>query len=175
MHCQCAPKTAVELAGDSRKTGQEPFDFGGIVPSSSLDLMTKLLTPACSTLKPPFCTCTGGAGNPRNCSCAGCAGGLCGCKSCQICNSPGPPPSPAPKASKPVDLWEDHAPAYGINGTYSCNLYSGKAVALIEDHAANYASQGMFLYLPCESPAGTDVLTDSSCSRPVDASARRLV
>ena len=48
-----------------------------------------------------------------------------------------------------VDLWEDDAPAWGINGTaYSCDLYSHKAVALIEDHAKNYASKGMFMYLP---------------------------
>ena len=63
-----------------------------------------------------------------------------------------------------MDLWEDRAPAYGLNGTYSCNLYSGKAVALIEDHAANYASKGMFLYLPCESPTSSLATTDSSCA-----------
>ena len=48
-----------------------------------------------------------------------------------------------------VDLWLDDAPAYGLNGTaYSCDMYSGKAVSLIEDHAANHADQGMFMYLP---------------------------
>ncbi len=48
-----------------------------------------------------------------------------------------------------VDLWLDDAPAWGLNGTaYSCDMYSGKAVSLIEDHAANYPAQGMFMYLP---------------------------
>ena len=48
-----------------------------------------------------------------------------------------------------MDLWEDAGPAHGLNGTsYSCDLYSGKAVSLIEDHAANYPDKGMFLYLP---------------------------
>jgi arylsulfatase A-like enzyme len=47
-----------------------------------------------------------------------------------------------------VDLWEDNGPALGKNGTYSCNLYSARAVELVEDHAAHYASQGMFMYLP---------------------------
>jgi arylsulfatase A-like enzyme len=46
-----------------------------------------------------------------------------------------------------VDLYLDDAPAYGLNGTYSCDLYSGKAVSLIEDHAANHPTKGMFLYL----------------------------
>ena len=48
-----------------------------------------------------------------------------------------------------VDLWLDDAPAWGLNGTgYSCDMYSGKAVSLIEEHATRYPSQGMFLYLP---------------------------
>ena len=59
------------------------------------------------------------------------------------------------------------APATGINGTYSCYLYSGKAVALIEDHALNYASQGMFLYLPFhdvhEPYQAEDRFRDPSC------------
>lgn len=46
-----------------------------------------------------------------------------------------------------VDLWNDHAPAYGMNGTYSCYLYSDRAVALIEDHAQNFADKGMFMYV----------------------------
>ena len=46
----------------------------------------------CSTLKPPFCSCTGGSGNVRNCSCASC--GECGCKTCQICDDDGPAPPP---------------------------------------------------------------------------------
>lgn len=47
-----------------------------------------------------------------------------------------------------VDLWEDHGPAFGQNGTYSCEMYSHRAVSLIEDHAKNYPSRGMFMYLP---------------------------
>lgn len=59
-----------------------------------------------------------------------------------------PKPSKSGKPPNPVDLWQDDKPAYDQNGTYSCNLYSGKAVSLIEDHAKNYKKQGMFLYLP---------------------------
>jgi arylsulfatase I/J len=71
------------------------------------------------------------------------------------------------KPGSHVDLWEDDAPAYGLNGTYSCNLYSGKAVALVEDHAKNYPSQGMFLYLPYhdvhEPYEALDSFRDPSC------------
>jgi hypothetical protein len=130
VHCLCAPEAA-------KRTTSAATASAHAVP--------------CSTLKPPFCNCRGGAGNVRNCSCASCPHGQCGCKSCQICNSPHPGPPPPPKQAKPVDLWLDRAPAYGLNGTYSCQLYSSKAVALIEDHAANYASHGMLLYLPCKS------------------------
>ena len=136
VHCQCAPKTAV---------AQQPAAPYAARPLEQFEVE---LAPPCSTLMPPFCTCTGGAGNPRNCSCAGatCAGAAS--PPCQICTSPSPPSPAPPKAVTPVDLWEDHAPAYGLNGTYSCMLYSGKAVALIEEHAANYAEYGMFLYVP---------------------------
>jgi hypothetical protein len=56
----------------------------------------------CSKLLPPFCSCTGGAGHARNCSCSSC--GKCGCKTCQICNNkpPGPSPSPSPPPHPPA-------------------------------------------------------------------------
>jgi arylsulfatase I/J len=81
--------------------------------------------------------------NGRRHSCDGNASSANGVKC--LCE---PHPVVPNKTAKPVDLWQDDAPAYDLNGTYSCNLYSGKAVSLIEDHAANYADQGMFLYLP---------------------------
>ena len=53
-----------------------------------------------------------------------------------------------------VDLWSDHAPGHGLNGTYSAFLYAGKAVELLSDfgtRAKANASARFFLYLPCES------------------------
>ena len=44
-----------------------------------------------------------------------------------------------------VDLWENHGPAYGKNGTNSCYLYGRKAVEYIEQHDT---SSPLFLYLP---------------------------
>ena len=35
---------------------------------------------------------------------------------------------------KPVDLWRDHGPAYGENGTYSCELYSAEALRVVAEH-----------------------------------------
>ena len=59
-----------------------------------------------------------------------------------------------------VDLWRDHQPAYGENGTFSGYLYAGEAVKVIEEHAAHYAAQPLFMYLawhlvhsPLEAPA----------------------
>ena len=52
-----------------------------------------------------------------------------------------------------VDLWSDHAPGRGLNGTYSAFLYAGKAVELLSDfgtRAKANASARFFLYLPCE-------------------------
>jgi hypothetical protein len=50
-----------------------------------------------------------------------------------------------------VDLWQNHGPAFGQNGTYSAELYGGHAVALIDGWAARAkanASAKMFMYLP---------------------------
>ena len=64
-----------------------------------------------------------------------------------------------------VDLWSDHAPGRGLNGTYSAFLYAGKAVELLSDFGARAkanASARFFLYLPCESsqlPAPRPLLT----------------
>eukprot|EP01079_Euglenida_sp_SAG-EU17-18_P007264 gene7264-1297_t len=44
-----------------------------------------------------------------------------------------------------VDLWEDHGPAYGRNGTYSCNLYTEEAVNVIRGHDPAIP---LFLYMP---------------------------
>lgn len=44
-----------------------------------------------------------------------------------------------------VDLWKDHGPAYGLNGTYSTYLYGNAAVDLINKHDQ---SNPFFLYLP---------------------------
>ena len=54
-----------------------------------MDFDSTTAAPPCSTLKPPFCNCTGGAGNVRKCSCAAC--GKCGCgtpkgSGCNICD-----------------------------------------------------------------------------------------
>ena len=55
----------------------------------------------CSTLQPPFCNCTGGAGNARNCSCSSC--GACdGCSTCQICDGPPVPTPPTPPPPAPT-------------------------------------------------------------------------
>lgn len=43
-----------------------------------------------------------------------------------------------------VDLWENSAPAFSQNGTYSCNLYGSKAVQQIEAHDTK---DPLFLYL----------------------------
>jgi arylsulfatase A-like enzyme len=35
---------------------------------------------------------------------------------------------------KPVDLWRDHGPAYGENGTYSCEVYGAEALRVVTEH-----------------------------------------
>ena len=72
-----------------------------------------------------------------------------------------------------VDLWRDHAPAYGENGTFSTFIYAREAVRVISEHGARLAAaaaangtaaaeqqQPLFLYLawqathaPLEAPA----------------------
>ena len=47
-----------------------------------------------------------------------------------------------------VDLWRDHAPAIGENGTFSGYLYSREAQRVIKTHAATYgAAHPLFMYL----------------------------
>eukprot|EP00756_Hemistasia_phaeocysticola_P025912 Hpha_TRINITY_DN16031_c1_g1::TRINITY_DN16031_c1_g1_i2::g.118267::m.118267/K12375/ARSI_J; arylsulfatase I/J len=58
-----------------------------------------------------------------------------------------------------VDLWRDHAPAYGENGTFSTFIYAGEAVRIIEAHANNSAPLFMYLawhavHTPLEAPPG---------------------
>lgn len=67
-----------------------------------------------------------------------------------------------------VDLWRNHGPAFGENGTFSGYLYAQEAVRVIEDHAANYSSRPLFVYLawhlvhsPLEAPSR---FLDPSCS-----------
>lgn len=43
-----------------------------------------------------------------------------------------------------VDLWRDHGPAYGENGTYSSYLYGGEAVRIINAHDV---SLPLFMYV----------------------------
>ena len=58
-----------------------------------------------------------------------------------------------------VDLWRDHSPAFGENGTFSGELYAAEAVRVIVDHSTTYPDQPLFMYLawnvvhaPCEAP-----------------------
>lgn len=46
-----------------------------------------------------------------------------------------------------VDLWRDHGPARGENGTFSTLLYGQEAVRLIESHAAAKREKPLFMYL----------------------------
>lgn len=46
-----------------------------------------------------------------------------------------------------VDLWATNAPATGLNGTYSADLFGGFAVESIKRHAAARPNQPMFMYL----------------------------
>ena len=46
-----------------------------------------------------------------------------------------------------VDLWDTASPAYGQNGTYSAFLYTKRSVHIIEEHAATYQGQGLFMYI----------------------------
>ena len=51
-----------------------------------------------------------------------------------------------------VDLWRDHGPAFGENGTFSGTLYSSEAERVIKDHAAAHLAPGgdgapLFMYL----------------------------
>jgi arylsulfatase A-like enzyme len=48
------------------------------------------------------------------------------------------------KGKQPVDLWRDHAPAYGENGTYSCELYSTEALRVVTQHDPK---DPLFLYV----------------------------
>ena len=46
-----------------------------------------------------------------------------------------------------VDLWRDHGPAYGENGTkYSCDLYGDEALQIVEKH--DFETTPIFMYLP---------------------------
>jgi arylsulfatase B len=49
------------------------------------------------------------------------------------------------RAGALVDLWRDHGPAHGENGTYSCDLYGGEVQKVI---AAHEPSKPLFVYLP---------------------------
>eukprot|EP01059_Diplonema_ambulator_P008473 TRINITY_DN1810_c0_g1_i1.p1 TRINITY_DN1810_c0_g1~~TRINITY_DN1810_c0_g1_i1.p1 ORF type:complete len:503 (+),score=147.16 TRINITY_DN1810_c0_g1_i1:154-1509(+) len=49
------------------------------------------------------------------------------------------------ETSNYVDLWQQTGPAYGRNGTYSCYLYGGEAVQVINNHDT---SVPLFLYIP---------------------------
>ena len=46
-----------------------------------------------------------------------------------------------------IDLWRNHGPAYGENGTFSGYLYAAEAERVIERHAAANASVPLFMYL----------------------------
>lgn len=75
-------------------TGPVP-DWAIPAGSRSVHLMAGAVP--CSKLLPPFCSCAGGAGHVRNCSCSAgsgkCGPGGAGSKTCQICdNTPGPAP-----------------------------------------------------------------------------------
>jgi arylsulfatase A-like enzyme len=57
-----------------------------------------------------------------------------------------------PVVGKLVDLWRDHGPAYGENGTFSGVLYAAEAVRVIKKHAVLYPEDGnssrpLFMYL----------------------------
>ena len=79
----------------------------------------------CSKLPPPFCSCAGGAGHTRNCSCASC--GQCGCSTCQICdNKPGPPP-PGPPPPGPLPHKALPLPVFTYGAQLSANAPSAAA------------------------------------------------
>lgn len=48
---------------------------------------------------------------------------------------------------KPVDLFGDTSPAYGLNGTNNGFTFTSAAVDLVHNHAASAAHQPFFLYL----------------------------
>jgi len=45
-----------------------------------------------------------------------------------------------------VDLWQDHGPAWGQNGTFSTWLYARRAVSIINAHPTN--GTPLFMYIP---------------------------
>ena len=94
----------------------------------------------CSTMLGPFCNCTGGAGNARNCSCAGSCGKCSGCdlKTCTICDGPTPPsapPGPPPNCScvHAVPCVACHS-----TGTGGQKYFSGTAVQLSDCSTAGH-------------------------------------
>lgn len=46
-----------------------------------------------------------------------------------------------------VDLWHTDKPAYGLNGTYSANLFGNYAVDAIQQHASLRPTIPLFMYL----------------------------
>jgi len=63
-----------------------------------------------------------------------------------------------------VDLWRDHGPAYGENGTFSTLLYAKEAQQIIQDHAAERPEMPLFMFLswhathtPLEAPPSWSV------------------
>lgn len=73
---------------------------------------------------------------------------------------------------KPVDLWQQKAPAYGRNGTYSCHLYGGEATKLIESHDA---STPLFLYMAFQNTHAPYQCPDRYLDPTVDFQGRRLM
>lgn len=94
----------------------------------------------CSSMKGPFCNCTGGAGHTRSCSCAGSCGKCSGCdlKTCSICDGPIPPSGPP---GPPPDCSCVHAVpcvACHSTGAGGQKYYSGTAVQLSDCATAGH-------------------------------------
>jgi arylsulfatase I/J len=46
-----------------------------------------------------------------------------------------------------TDIWANHTPAYGKNGTYSTLIYGPEAVRIVEDHPVGKGAPPLFMYL----------------------------
>jgi arylsulfatase I/J len=81
-------------------------------------------------------------------------------------------PSTLVEGDNYVDLWENSGPAYGQNGTYSCDLYGAKAVEHILQHDSDVP---LFMYVAFHNMHAPDECPPEYYDKTVDFKPRQVV